>query len=407
MRNELTNSDARRLFLFLHGLSGSLKDNHNKETLPGMIKRIGFVQIDSIKTVERAHHHILFSRSNSYDHSWLDYHLEEKRGLFENWTHDASIIPMEFFPYWGHRFLRARDKLVGSRWWKNRMGNDPDEICRRVLHYIEQNGAVKSRDLRWNWDNEFPKQPQNTASWWGWNPSKAALVFLWRTGKLAVAKREGFQKVYDLTERVIPDIYRNVHYSEKEYIDWNCTTAIENIGFGSHTEIANYWEGVMPQEAKTWCENSSNNYAMKIEIETESGEKVVSWAHPDIFSWLEMAPDPPNIVRFLSPFDPLIRDRKRTQRLFGFDFKIEIYVPQSKRVYGYYVYPMLERDRFIGRIEMKSDKKSHNLIVCGFWLEPGVRLTKRRTKMIESELHRWRTLLELSQIKSTVKEFRL
>ena len=146
---------------------------------------------------------------------------------------------------------------------------------------------------------------------------------------------------------------------------------------------------------------------MEIQVEAKSGEKVLSWAHPDIFSSLQMVPDPPNIVRFLSPFDPLIRDRKRTQRLFGFDFKIEIYVPQSKRVYGYYVYPILERDRFIGRIEMKSDKKSQNLIVCGFWLELGVRLTKTRKKMIESELHRWRTLLGLSQIESTVKELRL
>ena len=407
MRNELTNSDARRLFLFLHGLSGSLKDKDNKEALPGIIKRIGFVQIDSIKTVERAHHHILFSRCNSYDYAWLDYHLEEKRSLFENWTHDASIIPLEFFPYWGHRFSRTRDKLVGSRWWKNRMGNDPDEICRRVLNHIEQTGAAKSRDLRWNRDDEFPDKSKKPSSWWGWNPSKAALVFLWRTGKLAVAKREGFQKVYDLTERVIPDMYRNLKYSEQEYIDWNCTTAIENIGFGSHSEIANYWEGVTPQEAKTWCEKFSNNYIMKIEIEMKDGEKVLSWAHPDIFAWLQMVPDPPNIVRFLSPFDPLIRDRKRTQRLFGFDFKIEIYVPQSKRVYGYYVYPMLERDRFIGRIEMKSDKKSHSLIVCGFWLESGVKLTKMRQKMIESELHRWRTLLGLRQIKSTVKELRL
>ena len=407
MRNELTNSDARRLFLFLHGLSGSLKDKDNKEALPGIIKRIGFVQIDSIKTVERAHHHILFSRCNSYDYAWLDYHLEEKRSLFENWTHDASIIPLEFFPYWGHRFSRTRDKLVGSRWWKNRMGNDPDEICRRVLNHIEQKGAAKSRDLRWNRDDEFPDKSKKSSSWWGWNPSKAALVFLWRTGKLAVAKREGFQKVYDLTERVIPDMYRNLKYSEQEYIDWNCTTAIENIGFGSHSEIANYWEGVTPQEAKTWCEKFPNNYIMKIEIEMKDGEKVLSWAHPDIFAWLQMVPDPPNIVRFLSPFDPLIRDRKRTQRLFGFDFKIEIYVPQSKRVYGYYVYPMLERDRFIGRIEMKSDKKSHSLIVCGFWLESGVKLTKMRQKMIESELNRWRTLLGLRQIKSTVKELRL
>ena len=284
MRNELTNSDARRLFLFLHGLSGSRKDNHNKEALPGIIKRIGFVQIDSIKTTERAHHHILFSRCNSYDHAWLDYHLEEKRSLFENWTHDASIIPMEFFPYWGHRFLRARDKLVGSRWWKNRMGDDPDEICRRVLHHIEQNGAAKSRDLRWNRDDEFLDKSKKSSSWWGWNPSKAALVFLWRTGKLAVAKREGFQKVYDLTERVIPDMYRTLKYTEQEYIDWNCTTAIENIGFGSHSEIANYWEGVTPKEAKTWCEKSLNNYIMEIQVEAKSGEKVLSWAHPDIFS---------------------------------------------------------------------------------------------------------------------------
>ena len=407
MRNELTNSDARRLFLFLHGLSSSQKDNHNKEALLGIIKRIGFVQIDSIKTAERAHHHILFSRCNSYDHAWLDYHLEEKRSLFENWTHDASIIPLEFFPYWGHRFSRTRDKLVGSRWWKNRMGNDPDEICRRVLNHIEQTGAAKSRDLRWNRDDEFPDKSKKSSSWWGWNPSKAALVFLWRTGKLAVAKREGFQKVYDLTERVIPDMYRTLKYTEQEYIDWNCTTAIENIGFGFHSEIANYWEGVTPKEAKTWCEKSLNNYIMEIQVEAKSGEKVLSWAHPDIFSWLQMVPDPPNIVRFLSPFDPLVRDRKRTQRLFGFDFKIEIYVPQSKRVYGYYVYPMLERDRFIGRIEMKSDKKSHSLIVCGFWLESGVKLTKMRQKMIESELHRWRTLLGLRQIKSTVKELRL
>ena len=407
MRNELTNSDARRLFLFLHGLSGSLKDKDNKEALPGIIKRIGFVQIDSIKTVERAHHHILFSRCNSYDYAWLDYHLEEKRSLFENWTHDASIIPLEFFPYWSHRFSRTRDKLVGSRWWKNRMGNDPNEICRRVLNHIEQNGAVKSRDLRWTRDEEFPDKSKKPSSWWGWNPSKAALVFLWRTGKLAVAKREGFQKVYDLTERVIPDMYRTLKYTEQEYIDWNCTTAIENIGFGSHAEIANYWEGVTREEAKTWCQKSLNNYIMEIQVEAKSGEKVLSWAHPDIFAWLQMVPDPPNIVRFLSPFDPLIRDRKRTQRLFGFDFKIEIYVPQSKRVYGYYVYPMLERDRFIGRIEMKSDKKSYSLIVCGFWLESGVKLTKMRQKMIESELHRWRTLLGLRQIKSTVKELRL
>ena len=407
MTTLLTNSDARRLFLFLHGLSGSLNNVEDKAALPGVIKQIGFVQIDSIKIVERAHHHILFSRSNFYDHTWLDYHLEEKRTLFENWTHDASIIPIEFFPYWGHRFSRAHDKLVGSRWWNKRMGDNPGKLCQRVLDYVEKNGATKSRDLRHGNKDSSSKRLEEKTSWWGWNPSKATLVFLWRTGRLAVAKREGFQKSYDLTERVVPDIYRNIEHSEEEYINWNCMTAIENIGFGSHAEIANYWEGISPQEAKNWCNKSLNNYIMTTQVETVDGDTVLSWAHPDIFAWVDKLPDPPNIVRFLSPFDPLIRDRKRVRRLFGFDFKIEIYIPELKRVYGYYVYPILEKDKFIGRIEMKVDRRSSSLIVHGFWLEIGFKLTKQRQKKIESELHRWRAFLNLDYIKSLVAELKL
>ena len=407
MTTLLTNSDARRLFLFLHGLSGSLNNVEDKAALPGVIKQIGFVQIDSIKIVERAHHHILFSRSNFYDHTWLDYHLEEKRTLFENWTHDASIIPIEFFPYWGHRFSRAHDKLVGSRWWNKRMGDNPGKLCQRVLDYVEKNGATKSRDLRHGNKDSSSKRLEEKTSWWGWNPSKATLVFLWRTGRLAVAKREGFQKSYDLTERVVPDIYRNIEHSEEEYINWNCMTAIENIGFGSHAEIANYWEGISPQEAKNWCNKSLNNYIMTTQVETVDGDTVLSWAHPDIFAWVDKLPDPPNIVRFLSPFDPLIRDRKRVRRLFGFDFKIEIYIPELKRVYGYYVYPILEKDKFIGRIEMKVDRRSSCLIVHGFWLEIGFKLTKQRQKKIESELHRWRAFLNLDYIKSLVAELKL
>ena len=355
----------------------------------------------------RDSHHILFSRSNFYDHTWLDYHLEEKRTLFENWTHDASIIPIEFFPYWGHRFSRAHDKLVGSRWWNKRMGDNPGKLCQRVLDYVEKNGATKSRDLRHGNKDSSSKRLEDKTSWWGWNPSKATLVFLWRTGRLAVAKREGFQKSYDLTERVVPDIYRNIEHSEEEYINWNCMTAIENIGFGSHAEIANYWEGISPQEAKNWCNKSLNNYIMTTQVETVDGETVLSWAHPDIFAWVDKLPDPPNIVRFLSPFDPLIRDRKRVRRLFGFDFKIEIYIPELKRVYGYYVYPILEKDKFIGRIEMKVDRRSSSLIVHGFWLEIGFKLTKQRKKKIESELHRWRAFLNLDYIKSLVAELKL
>ena len=404
MRNSLSNVDARRLFLFLHGLANPLRDKKTKNDLPDVIKRIGFVQVDSIKTVERAHHHILFSRLSSYKPEWLEFHLEKERNLFENWTHDASIIPIEFYPYWNHRFLRTRAKLIGSRWWNTRMGKNPEITCGRILDHIAKNGPVKTRDLQSQYTSAASQETQKKTAWWGWNPAKAALVFLWRTGSLAVAGREGFQKIYDLTERIVPEKYRTAEATEEEFINWNCLTALEKIGFGSSTEIAKYLEGVTPLEAKTWCAGSQNNYLMEIQVQGFNGEETSSWAHPDIFSWLELACEAPRVIRFLSPFDPLIRDRKRTSRLFGFDFKIEIYVPESKRVHGYYVCPILEGDGLIGRIEMKVNRNIDSLLVCGFWLEPGIKLTKKRHSMIEIELHRWRCFLALQDIKSLVSE---
>lgn len=396
MNDRISNADARRLFLYLHGLSDLKDRKYEDHHLPHMINKIGFVQIDSIKTVERAHHHILFSRLKSYERTWLKKHLEDEGTLFENWTHDASIIPMVFFPYWRPRFKRAEEKINKSKWWRKRIGNDPDAICSEVLNYIETNGPARARDIKL--PNDMSTREFESETWWGWNPSKAALVFLWRTGQLAVKGRENFQKVYDLTKNVIPKNILELEPTLEDFVSWNCTTALDRIGFGTESEIARYWDGITVEEAKIWCGENGRNSIRKMEIEDAEGNPRQIYARVDIAELLEMVPEPPKRVRFLSPFDPLIRDRKRTQRLFGFDFKIEIFIPEKKREYGYYVCPVLEGAEFIGRIELKSNKGSSCLVVKGLWLEAGIVLTKSLTRKIEDELYRWKKFMALNAV---------
>ena len=398
MTDRLANADARRLFLWLHGLSDPGSAPLKRGGVAALVERIGFVQIDSIRTVERAHHHILFSRASAYKPAWLDHHIERERTLFENWTHDASIIPARFFPYWKPRFESAGKTIMGRAWWREQIGDHPAKTCAQVLDYVAENGPVMARDLKA--DNPDPPEGNNAAAsaWGGWHPSKAALVYLWRTGQLSVTRREGFQKVYDLTERVVPAEYREHEPSEREFLDWTCEQALDRVGFASHSEIANYWEAIRPAAAKAWCEGPGQNAMRTIQVEGADGETREIYARPDIAEEVDQAPPAPARVRFLSPFDPIIRDRKRAEWLFGFDFRIEIYVPAAQRQYGYYVYPMLERDRLIGRIEIKNNREADCLDVIGLWLEPKIRMSKPRHARIEAELERWRRYVGLGRV---------
>jgi uncharacterized protein len=160
----------------------------SREDLRDTVHDLGFVQVDSIGTVERAHHHILFSRNQTYRQRDLHRLIEKDRLLFENWTHDASIIPSDFFPYWRHRFAREKARLE-TRWWKERLEAGRAEMG-RVIDRIAREGPLRARD--------FEAREKPSTGWWDWHPSKAALEFLWRTGELAICRRDSFQKVYDL-----------------------------------------------------------------------------------------------------------------------------------------------------------------------------------------------------------------
>lgn len=372
----LTNTAARRHFMARHGLAGAGAGPGRGADLAGVIHDLGFVQLDSVNTFARAHDAILWARRRSYRPRALELALARDRAVFEHWTHDAAAIPMAFFPHWRLRFQRDAARLA-ARWAKDRRAGFMEK-SEAVLRHIADNGPCGSGDVG-------ADETRGSGGWWDWHPSKTALEYLWRSGELSVCHRSGFRKVYDLTERVIPAEVLNARPHPQDTVDWLCGAALDRLGFATSGEIAAFWDTVTPQEAKTWtAEALARRDVIEIDVETADGQQRRCLARPDLLDC--PPPEPPGGVRILSPFDPMLRDRARAERLFGFRYRIEIFVPAPKRVYGYYVFPVLEGDRLIGRVDMKRDGGC--LAVRAFWPEPGLRIGDGRRKRLEAELTR-------------------
>ncbi|WP_299926192.1 crosslink repair DNA glycosylase YcaQ family protein [uncultured Pelagimonas sp.] len=376
----LSNSDARRLFLDKHALGEAPTGAGKGADLLDLISRLGFVQVDSVRTVERAHHMILFSRRPAYRPKNLDALLEKDRSLFEHWTHDASVIPTEFYPYWHLRFAR-NDALLRKRWSVWRRGGFEEKI-QGVLDQIAAQGGCGSGDVG---DGEA----RGSGGWWDWHPSKTALEFLWQTGQLAVSRREQFRKIFDLTNRVIPETHLQNLPTENDSVDWLCNAALDRLGFATNGELAAFWATISAAEARKWCDKALDKGEInQIEVTQNDGSLRKHFARPDILTQLDRAPQPPNRLRILSPFDPALRDRKRAERVFGFHYRIEIFTPAAKRQYGYYVFPLLEQDKLVGRIDASADRSLDALKVTALWPERSISWGRGRQQRLEAELHR-------------------
>lgn len=376
----LTNQEARRLFLHRHGLAGPLKPRLTQASLLESIHGLGFVQVDSISTVERAHHMILHARNHGYRPHRLAGLHERDGAVFENWTHDAAYLPTAFYPSWMRVFERRREKLHGR--FHRYHGPAFAAKQQEVLSRIAAEGPKMAR--------EFEDKPDPDSEKWGWNwhPSKAALEYLWRTGGLVVARREGFQKVYDLPERVVPGFNGMQAVSDAELVNWACSTALERLGFATPGELAAFWDVISPAEAAAWCDGQPAGALVEVACASATADTKDKHAYAraeTVEDLCDLAP-PPGAIRVLSPFDPAIRDRKRAETLFGFDYRIEIFVPAAKRQYGYYVFPLLEGERFIGRLDMKRDRETDALRVAALWLEPRLKLTPGRLAKLEKAL---------------------
>ncbi len=372
----LDNRTARHLFLSRHGLATRPSGPGKGADLKGVIDDLGFVQVDSVNTFARAHDLILWSRRQQYRPKALQHLLHRDRQVFEHWTHDASVIPIESFGHWRLRFQRDAVRME-ERWKEWRRGDFMAKID-AVLRRIADHGHCTSGQVG-------EGEERGSGGWWDWHPSKTALEYLWRSGQVSVVRRDGFTKVYDLTERVIPAEHLNRRHHPDETIDWCCTGALDRLGFATSGELAAFWDHITPAEAKAWCTTAlADGRIIEVDVEGVDGKLRRSFAWPDVMD-LNVGTLAPRL-RILSPFDPALRDRKRAERLFGFHYRIEIFVPEAKRKYGYYVFPVMEGDRLIGRIDMK--REDGVLAIRAFWPEKGVRMGTGRVQALETELER-------------------
>ena len=377
----LTNPQARRLFLHRHALAEPPTGPATGQALADLVGRLGFVQVDSINTVERAHHMILWSRRQSYQPAALHRLIEQDRALWEHWTHDAAILPVALHGHWHHRFASDAIRLRAN--WAKWFRPGYEDLFDQILNRITNEGPLTTADVG-------EGEARGSGGWWDWHPSKTALEWLWRTGQLAITRREGFRKVYDLAHRVIPAAHHAPLGDRDHMIDWACTTALDHLGFADPSELRAFWHLITPQEAKTWAQSAlQRDEIAAVEIEGTNGHRKRSLARPDVVQAAETAPHPPpQRVRILSPFDPALRDRDRAEFLFGFRYRIEVFVPEAKRQYGYYVFPVLEGSRLIGRLDAKALRDQSTLRLRAFWPEAGVTLTAGRLQRLEAELHR-------------------
>lgn len=369
---KISNRDARRLWIDAQGLS---ETPTGPLDVMGIIRRLGFVQLDTIQAVARAHHHILWSRNQNYREPMLDRLLAKDRAIFEHFTHDASVLPIETYPYWRRQFQRLGEKT--GRWEQVRSMVDAGEMA-AIRARIEAEGPLSTHafDTR-----------KTSEEMWARPPHKLALDQMWYAGELATSHRTNFTKYYDLSERVIPRAQHADHRSDIEQIDWLCRAALDRLAFASEGDVMRFWAATALDEVKTW-KQAAIAELVDVDISCADGSILARFAPSNIEERLANLPAPTSRLRILNPFDPVVRDRSRLSRLFGFDYRIEIFVPAAQRKWGYYVMPIFEGDRFVGRVEAKADRKKGMLTVSNVWPEPGVKWVQTRWRKLEAEIDR-------------------
>ncbi len=374
---EIPNKKARALWLASNGLGAAPTGRISRPSdLMGIIRSLGFVQLDTIQNVTRAHHHILWSRNQNYREPMLDDLLGRDRLIFEHFTHDASVIPTEFYPFWKRQFRRMGERVSWSSWHKSGLSKaDLQAIKARIA----EEGPLCTR--------AFDTKVKGPKEMWARPPHKKALDVMWYSGELATSHRENFIKFYDLAERVIAPEHFETDHADEHQLNWLCEAALDRLSFGTLGEIQRFWDAADAQEVKGWAAKH-NGQMVCVEIENADRSITQAFAPTDITERLDNTAAPTSRLRIINPFDPAVRDRARLQRLFGFEYKNEMFVPARNRKWGYYVYPLLEGDRFVGRLELKADRKKGTITVTNLWREQRVQWTGKRQDKLDVELAR-------------------
>ena len=341
---------ARRMALAAQGFSGRLGPATIKPAhLNRMIERLGVLQVDSVNAVVRSHYLPLFSRLGHYTPMLLEqaaWSQGRRRSLFEYWGHEASLLPMALYPLMRWRMARARQGQ-GIYAQMARFGREQQAIIQRVLRTVEQQGAVGAGSLS--------TREERAGPWWDWSDEKHALEWLFAAGLVTVAGRRGFERLYDLPERVIPGDILQITVDEAEAQRGLLLHSATALGVGTEKDLRDYFR-LDPVDSR-------NRLAELVEDGQLLTCRVQGWKSPAYCLPTPKVPRKVPASALLSPFDSLIWERSRTERLFDFRYRLEIYTPQDKRVYGYYVLPFLHNERIAARIDLRAERANGRLAV--------------------------------------------
>ena len=346
---------ARRIALAAQGFSQRRPSAApDRRHLKRELARLGLLQIDSVSAVVRAHYMPLFSRLGAYPMSLLDDAMAGRRRLlFEYWAHEASLLPVETWPLMQWRMQRARNN-TGIYKGLARWAAHNKAFTGEILDRVKADGPLPASAIEGH---------KGKGGWWGWSDAKAAFEWLFWAGLLTTHSRRGFERLYDLPERVLPKAVLEAPVpapadAQRELV----SHAARALGIATYTDLRDYFR--LPVDSMKG----------RIEELVESGEllpvKVKGWGQP---AWLHAGARRPRRIdarALLAPFDPLVWERARTERLFDFHYRIEIYVPEAKRRFGYYVLPFLLGERIVARVDLRADRPNGILRVVAAYAEP-------------------------------------
>jgi uncharacterized protein len=358
MKATLSNAEARRIALAAQGFVN--QNRRAKVSWPTMkreLKRLHLLQIDSVNVLCRSHYLPLFSRLGTYDRAALDKRTlnTKNREFFECWAHEASLVRMDLHPLLRWRMERARngDSTYRSM---NRFAAENMQYLKDVLAFVSSNGPTAQSDL--------PEQHKGAGGWWGWSKNKHALECLFAQGLLTTAKREGFERFYDVPDRVIPAEILNLSTPpERDAMRQLIDLSGQTLGIGTEFDLRDYFRLPVAETKQAIADAVESGVLRPVSV---SG-----WKHQAYVHAAAKLPRTAGATALVSPFDPIIWDRDRAERVFNFHYRIELYTPAPKRKFGYYVLPFLHGDHFAGRICLKADRQNNTLLVNASHIETG------------------------------------
>ena len=351
---------ARALMVAAQGLDRRPPARATKGSVLATIRRMGALQIDTIHVVNRSPYLVLWSRLGAYEPRWLDELLAERR-LFEYWSHEASFLPIEDYPLYRHRMIEP-----GNLGWKYSHAwiAQHRRVVDEVLATIRERGPVRSAD--------FARTDGKGGGWWSWKPQKRALELLFTAGELMIVRRERFQRLYDLRERVMHAESSESTPTHEEALRTLAVKTVAALGITTASWVADYFRTAKSATRALVPALAAEGALIPVEVE---GWREPAYVHPSRHRLLAQAARGklrPTLTTVLSPFDPLVWDRARTRAVFGFDYRLECYVPAPKRRWGYFTLPILRRGRLVGRLDAKAHRTTGVFEVKALWLEPDV-----------------------------------